>query len=457
MRTAVGWAVIGIVGMWAITTPWNEQICFGGVPPTPPAIADGPPTAEVAALIAALGDSDYKAREKAGKALEAMGEKVLPHLRRAMVGSDNAEVVRRLAVLIRRMDFVRLVSPKRVTLSLKDKPAKVIFDEISRQTGYKIEFQAGDGGTAKFSFEFDNIPFWVAVDKVMEAAGLGFYQDPEDHIFRINSNAEGTNPYIAYAGPFRLVANGINSNKNVQLSGVSRRGFNPRPQESINLNFQVFSEPKNPILGALPAEIISAIDDTGASLIPQKEANVYYGRSFYHNSGFQGHQANGSLNLTRGAKDATLIKSVKGKMGIIMLTGTTPEIVIDDPLKVKDKKLVGRTVELDYGTMTEANGQYTVTLTARKAGPQDPNFFDYNWSNNIWQKMELVDDKGIRFRGSPTMINNNGMSIQLTLMFGMDRRRGVAQKIGKPVKFIVNEWLQVTHEVTFEFKDVPLP
>jgi hypothetical protein len=38
-----------------------------------------------------------------------------------------------------------------------------------------------------------------------------------------------------------------------------------------------------------------------------------------------------------------------------------------------------------------------------------------------------------------------------------DRRTGQKLKLGPPVRLLVNEWLSVTHEVTFEFKDIPLP
>jgi hypothetical protein len=43
------------------------------------------------------------------------------------------------------------------------------------------------------------------------------------------------------------------------------------------------------------------------------------------------------------------------------------------------------------------------------------------------------------------------------MQFGTNNRRGVQEKLGPPVKLILNEWLQVTHDVTFEFKGIPLP
>ena len=48
----------------------------------------------------------------------------------------------------------------------------------------------------------------------------------------------------------------------------------------------------------------------------------------------------------------------------------------------------------------------------------------------------------------------------MVVVFGTeDRRTGRASpvKLGPPKKFQLNEWLTVTHEVEFAFKDIPLP
>src|SRR5262249_44947892 len=162
--------------------------------------------------------------------------------------------------------------------------------------------------------------------------------------------------------------------------------------------------------------------------------------------GYRGHNAYGNVNLARSSKDATNIKTLKGKMGIILLAGVVPEIVIADPVKTKSKTVVGRNVELTFDSMTEANGQYTVSLTAKKLNHDDPNNIDYNWSNSIWQKLEVMDAKGNKyFSYGPNSTNNNGLSIQMTIPFGTNNRRGEQMKLGPPVKLVLNEWLQVTH------------
>lgn len=422
----------------------------------PPEIKIDP---KVAALIADLGSDDYRTREKAGASLAAMAEKALPAMRASLLSTDSPEVQRRLAVLVKKMDTERLVSAKRVTMNLKQATVKAGLDEIGKQTGYKIEYSGNGGAEPRHNFEFDNVSFWVAIDKIAGAGGGMVVGDYDDDVVRVY-NQDAVNPHVAYSGPFRFLATNIHSNKSVQLSGLSRRGGNNR-SESMSLNFQIQSEPKNPMLGVTQAEVISAVDDEGASLVPPKDPNNR--SNYYENRGMRGHNTYGNLNLTRtGASTATTIKSLKGKIGIILLAGVAPEIIVTDPLKAKAKTYVGRTVEMDFATFAEdANnkGQYTLDVTLKKLGVEDPDRQDYNWSNGIWNKIDVFDAAGNKYQNfGPNNINNNGAAIQITIPFGpTERRTGKQLKLGPPVKVVVQEWLSVTHEVTFEFKDIPLP
>src|SRR4029079_2647366 len=98
-------------------------------------------------------------------------------------------------------------------------------------------------------------------------------------------------------------------------------------------------------------------------------------------------------------------------VGIILLTVTSPEIVIPDPVKVTKKTFVGRTMELDFRKLVEHKnnkGNFTFDLTARKLGENDPNRPDYNWSNTVWQRIELLDANGNPYKTfGPETSNNN--------------------------------------------------
>jgi hypothetical protein len=178
----------------------------------------------------------------------------------------------------------------------------------------------------------------------------------------------------------------------------------------------------------------------------------------------RGHSTYGNLNLSRRDKTATTIKLLKAKVGVILLSGTVPEVSVSDPFKVTNKTFTGRTVEIEFGSFTEVannKGHYQLELTAKKLGRTDHNQpnEDFNWSNSFWQKVEVLDASGNRYQTSgPSGIDNNGASVTLTIPFGPeDRRTGKSTKLGPPVKVNINEWQSVVNEVTFEFKGIPLP
>src|SRR5262245_3892664 len=465
MRTTAISALFGllIVSTFAVGGKEKEDVL---IPSDLVATAEapGPSAAEIERMIKDLGSDDWSTREKAGRDLEAKGEFALPAMRRALIATDDPEVQRRLVVLVRKMDYARLVEPKKVTLSVKDQPAAQIFAEITKQTGYRIEF-GGGGEDAKYSFEFKNVPFWKAVDTVANTAGYTVYADYGDESIRVY-NQNTMNPYVSYAGPFRFVAQNINSSRSVQLANISKAGGNERMNEHMNLSFQIHSEPKNPMLGYSQPEVLEAKDELGGSLLPpQQPNNLEYRSARYMNQGYRGHNLYASLNLNRSDRSATTIKSLNCRVCIMLVASTPTEVTVADPLKAKKKSFAGRTTSIELEAVDEdANqkGVYTVNLTAKRVGTVDPNRGDdYYWANNLWQKVELSDEKGNKyFCYGPQTINHNPGAVQMVLMFGPDDRRTgrpAPNKLGPPTKLVLNEWLSVTHEVTFEFKDIPLP
>ena len=461
MRTTAVLALFGLLLVAACAVAGREKYYGGGgTPAAMPLVAEGPGDAAVERMIKDLGDDDWRTREQAGRDLAAKGEKALPYMRRVLQSTDNPEVQRRLAVLVRKMDHDRLVSPKRVTLSAKDRTVKQLVDDIAKQTGYKIEL--GEQVDGKFSFEFSNTPFWQALDAVANKAGFAVYSEYEDDTVRVY-NRDEMNPHVGYAGPFRFIATYISSNRNVQLSGISRRGGGDRANEYMNLSFSVQSEPKNPMLGVSQPDLTEATDNLGGSLLPPKEQNGY--RTSYYNRGSRSHNMSVSVNLSRGDRGATSIKSLKGTVRVELLSGTAPEIVVADPLKVKKQAFTGRTADVEVTSVEEdANnkGVYVVSVTAKSRTPVDPNRGDdYAWANNIQQRFELADEKGNRYYSYGLQSSNHVPGgLQMAMQFGPENRRNgqpAPVPVGAPARLVLNEWLTVTHEVAFEFKDIPLP
>lgn len=462
MRTTTITAVFGLLIVATCAVAGKERYYAPGAPAAMPMVAEGPGDAAIEQMIKDLGAEDWRTREQAGRDLAAKGEKALPYMRRVLLSTDNPEVQRRLAVLVKRMDFDRLVAPKRVTLNAKDRTAKQIIDDIAKQTGYKMEF--GEQSDAKHSFEFNNTPFWQAIDTIANAAGFTVYTEYEDDTVRIY-NQDAMNPYVAYAGPFRFLATNIQSNRSVQLSNISKRGGNERVSEYMSLSFQVNSEPKNPMLGISQPELLVVTDNLGGTMLPPRDRNDFEYRSGYYNRGSRSHNMSMSANLVRGDRGATSIKTLKGRVRIELLSGTSAEVVVTDPLKVKKQSFTGRTADLEVTTVDpDANNKevYLVNVTAKSRIPVDPRRGDdYQWASNIQQRIELMDDKGNRYHNYGLQTSNHTPGgLQMTIIFGPnDRRTGQpgTVKLGAPARLVLTEWHTVTHEVTFEFKDIPLP
>jgi hypothetical protein len=459
MRITAITAVFGLL-LVAAFAAGEKNGPLGAAEPAP-GTPDASPDAATKQLIDDLNSDDWRTREKAGRALTAKGEAALPLLRKAMLATDSPEMQRRLTVLVRKMDHARLVEPKRVTLAVKDRTAKQIFEEITKQTGYKIEFN--DSADIKLSFDFKDTPFWQAVDTVANAAGCTLVTNYGDDVIRI-FNQESMDPLVGYAGPFRILPTNISTSRSMQLSGISKRGENQRNNEYTNLSFQVQSEPKNPIISINQPEILEAKDDLGGSLLLSPEDRNNFRTSHYFNGGSSRHSVYMSATLNHATRAATSIKSLKGRVTMALLAGTAPELVIADPLKVKKKEFIGRSADIELtSTDEDANqkGNYSVSLTAKRHGAGDPIGNDYMWAQNLWQRLELSDDKGnLYFCHGPTVHKNGGDSLQLVLTFGPnDNRTGRPgpNKLGPPTKLVLTEWLTAQHEVTFAFKDIPLP
>src|ERR671934_194445 len=68
---------------------------------------------------------------------------------------------------------------------------------------------AKNAGKAVYTFHFDRLPFWEALDKVCDAAGLilpqGYWGGDQLHLQPSDSYV----PFSSYNGPFKMVATGF--------------------------------------------------------------------------------------------------------------------------------------------------------------------------------------------------------------------------------------------------------
>jgi hypothetical protein len=405
-------------------------------------------------LIAKLGDKNFRVRQAAGKALEDRGEEALPVLRQAL-GNDDEEIRQRVEVLTQKIERSVLLTPKRVSISMKDRPIDEVVKELARQTGYKLQYQGGQ--PRKISVDMENATYWKVLEKICNDGRLypGF-DEQQGLVFLYQQDT--ISPYTYHAGPFRFVATNFNYNRYVNLANLPRNGQDPNNNFDNNLNFSfmIQAEPKVPLLGVSAPRLTKAEDENGISLLPRHYENegAYTVQYFDGGGQFRNFQHSTGVQMSKPAKDATRAKIIKGKVTVTLLSATKADVVFDK-LAVGKKKLsaAGQSAEIDINEVAEQNKAILITLHIKKRirNGEPP---DYNWINGVQQKMELLDAKGRKYQsqGVTNFLNNSPTAVHATYQFMPPNG-----DVGPPTKFVFNQWLTMSHELEFEFKDLPLP
>ncbi|HEY2787397.1 MAG TPA: hypothetical protein VGJ05_20745 [Fimbriiglobus sp.] len=405
-------------------------------------------------LVGRLGAADFRTREKAGGELLAIGDRALPQLKLVLRSEKDYEVARRIGAIVKQFEADRLAAPRRVTLKVRKVTATDALQRIARQTGYRFQLdhlkRNPEVAKSAYSFDLSDVPFWQAVDAVCNAAGLDVNVNDDAGTLAFTFS-DCYNPITAYAGPFRFVATNVNTGKSISLARLSRKElFSPAP-EYLSLGIGLTAEPKAQVVGVKGTQLVKAIDDLGN--VVTAEAAPPQSQSYYYGYGYRSYGYSLNLSLTRPNKDSTHLKELRARAQIVLLAETRPEVTIRDVLKVKNKKFVGRSTEVELSQVEANNGQATVTVTFRQLNPLNAN--DYTWVNSINQRVELADANGVKYQ--PNGWNNTNYSpTSFSLAMNFIAPPGGA-KVGPPSTFTLLEWITSTQDVEFTFKDVILP
>jgi hypothetical protein len=423
-------------------------------PPAPVVVEKPLPLAEIRKLIEQLGDSEFRKRDAASKALVLFGPRVLPELKQARENAEP-EVRRRLDDMIPNLELAATLAPKLINLSVTKKPAKFILDEITKQTGYKMEFFAGGNEQQVYDFNLTNATFWEALDKVCNETGMILQHGYGDDRLRFNYQ-DSVVPHIYRDGPFRLVATGFNYNRSVDFSARPKTPTATQRSEYLNFNFTLFVEPKLPILQLGAVKVLEAYDENRVSMVPGNSGddldNGWGGRRFYrYGNGYRQYAQQASVNLLPTSEKARAVKYLRAVVPVTLLSEQRPEVVSDKVLTAKGKKVKFGQTHIHVEDVTETAGkQYQIRMSITEDGKDN----DYTWMNSLYQRIELVDGKGNKFQSYGTSFSSAGPgNAQVTFTYGP---QGGA-KTGVPTKLIFYAWSTVQHQVAFEFRDLPLP
>jgi hypothetical protein len=422
--------------------------------PQPPAAV---PSADLERLVEQLGDSDYRKRDEAGRLLEAEGARAIPVLRKAL-GHRDAEVRKRAHELLPAIETALFVAPRRVTLDMTDKPLRAVFDEITRQTGYKIEFWSANA-EQNYTFAFKDLTFWEALDRVCMAGKLVVQNYGDERI--LLQQQGGHSAHVHHWGAFRFVPVNFQHYRQLNFGLVGVPSADTQRSESLTLSFLVCSEPRLPILGMGEVQVTAAYDSEKNSMLlpsrPGMEVMLGMGRMGRR---FVSRYGNGNktcfmqtqVTLNRPSSTAGRIRELRGNIPVNLLVEQRPVVLTDKFLTARGKKVeVGTTRFILEDVTAQPNGHYQLKLTVMEDSKDNPH--DYTWANSLYQRLELHDEDGNKYAVFGSGWSYSGPNhVQITFTYGSN-----GAKIKPPSKFIFHDWKTLSYLVPFEFKDLPLP
>jgi len=407
-------------------------------------------------LLDQLGNDDYNVRDRAAQQLRAAGEKAIPVLRKG-IEHDDAEVRRQAAELLAEIETAVLLAPKRVTLKAANKPLDEIIKDVATQTGYKIELTAPNPRQT-YNFDVANVPFWDAIDRIGREAGLVLQQTYNDQTVRLQ-HVDGHAAHVSRDGAFRFVANGFQQLRQIDLSVARSTPVPVTRNETLTFQFTVTAEPKLPILGMGEVKVLAAYDSEHNSMLPPSVPiqELQPGPGARMRGRWTSGRYGSNRSLTQQAQ-AELVRASDRATSVKLLRGTIPVhlLVEQKPVVVAEKIAEGKGTKATFGSVTISiedvvvmpNKQVQIKMSVAEANHGN----DYSWTNTLYQRFELQDDKGNKYSNYGAGWSSSGpAAVQMTLNFG-----GLANAEA-PGKLIFQSWTTVQHQINFEFKDLPLP
>jgi hypothetical protein len=230
---------------------------------------------QVRRLVRQLDADELARRQAAETALVEMGPQVLNFLPR-ITSRTPPEVKQRLLRIqgvLQERAAEAATEASRVSIASQTIPLSRIVTLLKEQTGNQlIDFRGRWGQGAEdveVEVDFDDIPFWDALDQILDRAGLTLYHYPgqPNTVAYVKRDADEVPRHgrAAYQGVFRIEPTTIMAMRNLR-----------QPQtDALKLTLEVAWEPRlTPILVSQALADVRAVDEQGNAIAAAGEGSL---------------------------------------------------------------------------------------------------------------------------------------------------------------------------------------
>ncbi|MBC7856957.1 MAG: hypothetical protein IAF94_26305 [Pirellulaceae bacterium] len=401
---------------------------------------------KVRALIKQLDASEQAKREAAEKELIALGQDVLPLLPKpdARTPAEVKNRLRRVYSALLAAAVEASTKPAFVTLS-GEMTLSEAMAAIEKQTGNKVvdkrEEMMQETPDPKVTLALEKVPFWQALDTVLDAANLQLYNyDVETGALAYVARGEGSLPRSAhgsYGGLFRLEPTKLEATSDLR---------NPM-NKGLRLTVDVAWEPRvRPVVLELAPGDMKGTDDAGGELTSDAGGETLE---------FPVRGTNAGVELELGfqlpPRSVKQIASIKGKMSALVL-GRVEEFEFTDLEKAKgvEQERGGVTVVVREVRKNEEIFDVKVRVKFGDAGKALESHQGWIYDNECY----LLDKSGNRIEVAGLEANSTGAN-----EVGLDFKFDLGDETSaKGYKFIYKTPAAIVRiPIEFELKNIELP
>lgn len=404
-----------------------------------------PTDAEVARLVRQLDDSQLAQREAAEKELLTLGPAVLDLLPRAN-GHMSAEVRQRLVRIRQQLQQRAAEATTRastVTLRANKMPLDKVLEAFQRQTGNPIvDVRERVGQTATYPLlkvDFDRTPFWPALDRTLDQAGLTIYPFADRPAIFVVAAPDGRKAArfgrASYSGPFRIEATSVTAR------------HDPRAPDSHRLVVGVEAawEPRIRVIGLMQRMAdVEATDERGG-VLPSADRAAQLEIPVSGDSP----AVKFDLPLTAPPRGVERIASLRGRL-TAMLPGKleTFRFALLNDVKNVSQRIAGATVTLEEARRTGKTLEVRILVRFDDAGDALASHRTWIFSNPAY--LETPDGRRIAYASYDTTRQGRD-EVGVAYFFNTDLPRGKLTFIYKTPGVIL------TKGFNYELKDIRLP
>jgi hypothetical protein len=455
---------------------------------------------EIAQWLKELGDNSYKVREAATKALVEVGQPAIKGLEEA-TRSGDPEVRRRAENMIERIEVNEALAPTVIDLKVADMPVPEVVGLFNRQSRLKLELVPQQGPARrqmeqrKLTLDMDGVPFWEALDRVCDAAGVAVLSlTPTQAQVQLAEGSTFRAP-TAYSGPFRMRVTGMNYYRNLTMvepgqagmqqamqfgqpgmampgmggmgMGGPQQGFlvGGQPmgqsrlvrQENLSAGMDLLGEPHLNLVSIGSPTITVAENEDGQSLAPAGSAvSNYYPQGYYGNVAGVLQVRQTQFTLQPATKPAATLKVLRGTIPVEVLVQRKALIAVDNFLtdKTKIHKGEGEVTLAILQVQDNGNGR-SGSIRFFLSGVERPSNLNPNFNPGFAPAaFEITDAQGQHFQVNQNVnfANPNERNMEGNLFFN-----AMSPNMGAAVKLTYHSNKAVRTAVPFEFHSVPMP